>query len=113
VEGTATALGWWSYTTVYGPAILTDRGNYPLVYPLLLFVFYGVLATWILDSRHEGGQHRHEVLMGVNKLRPGWRRQLGRALSWIVMMNVVYWVSLEFPLVLIREWFLTGSSAVP
>lgn len=113
IEGVAAGLGWWSYTTVYGPAILTDRGNFPVVYPLLLFVFYGIVATWVLDSRDDRGQFRHELIMRVNKLRPGWRRELGRALSWVVMMNVVYWVALEFPLVLIRELFLTGSTSVP
>lgn len=113
VEGIAVSLGWWSYTTVYGAAILTERGNYPLVYPLLLFVFYGIVATWVLDLRDDRGRHRHELLMRVHKFRPGWRRELGRAGSWIIMMNAVYATTLIVPLLLIRGLFLSDSAIVP
>ena len=113
VEGFAAGLGWWSYTTVYGAAILTDRGNFPLLYPLLLFVFYGVVTTWVLDQRDDSGRHRHETLLRVHRVRAGWRREVARVASWVAMMNAVYLVTLILPLVAVRELFLVDSRIVP
>lgn len=113
VEASAVLLGWWSYTDVIGPAIESSKGNFPLAWPILLFTFYGVIASWIMDQRDDEGRFKIEVLAQVVDIRPGWRRETARALFWIVWMNAAYWIFLIGPLIAFRELFGDPSSIVP
>src|SRR5437588_1052308 len=113
VEGGASVLGWWSYTDVAGAAIHSSKGTFPLLFPILLFCFFGVVATWILDQRDDLGRFRFEVVAGVGRVREGWRRELGRAGAWVVLFNGLYVVCLIAPLVAWREVWGAASALVP
>lgn len=117
VEGVSVQAGYWSYTFHWGPALTAERSGFPLVFPLvhplLLFVFFGVVATWVMDQRDDLGRHRHEVLLGAHRLKEGWRRELARAWSWVIMMNAAYWILLMFPLIGIRLAAGPPSALVP
>ena len=112
VEGGASAMGWWTYVDHVGPAVTSDRGVFPLVFPLALFVTYGVVATWVL-SPADDRKVRFEAWFRLERIGSGWRREVTRVGAWIVAMNAVYWIVLIFPLVLIREWFGDPSVLVP
>ena len=113
IEGVASRLSWWTYTKPTGPAIHSARGNYPFLYPTLVFVFFGVVMTWVLDQRDQTGRHRFEVLLGVTKLKEGWKRETARVGAWVATMNVLYWALLIFPIVLVRQIGGGASSVVP
>lgn len=112
-EGTGTLLGWQSYTSYYGPAIVTPKGNFPLLYPALLFVFYGVITLWQLDLRGPDGRVRFESWFGVDRLAAGWQRELARIGVWILIMNGLFLLFLTGPLVAIRLWFGHASVLAP
>ena len=113
VEGMASVLGWWSYTSDLGPAINSSKGSFPLLYPILFFTFFGVVATWVMDQRDDRGGFRLETVAGVARLGAGWRREVGRAATWSVALNVLYLVTLIGPIVALRAWFGSSSHLVP
>jgi hypothetical protein len=113
IEGTASRLGWWSYTHSMGSSLHSSKGSFPLLFPILLFCVFGVVLTWIIDQRDDLGRFRFEVAGGVLRIREGWRREAGRAGAWIVMLNLTYAVCLIAPLVIWREGWGAASQLVP
>lgn len=111
-DGIATRLGWWSYVETWGPTLHQPGGDFPLLFPMALFVLFAVVALWLVDDRDDRGRPKFErVLRGDGPPRPG--RELRRAGSWIIVMNVTYLVTLMAPLVLLRLAFGPESELVP
>jgi hypothetical protein len=113
VEGTSAALGWYSYTEVVGPALVTARGNFPVVWPILYFVFFAVIMVWLFVQKDASGTWPHERLLGVNHLAPGAKRELVRFLAWSLTMNAMFWFLFVFPTCLLRAAFGGPSTLVP
>ncbi|MFA4836473.1 MAG: hypothetical protein WC749_10440 [Dehalococcoidia bacterium] len=68
-EGLSTLMGWWTYVDHLGPAIISDRGTYPLVYPVSLFAFSGVVFACLLSLRGPDGCARFESWFRVERIR--------------------------------------------
>jgi hypothetical protein len=89
VEGSAVAQGWWTYDSVIGPAIQSEKGNLPLLFPVLL----GVWATGfvaLLARKDEAGLWWHERKMGVAAKAPGLSRELARLWAFIILFQVTF-----------------------
>ena len=113
VEGSAAAFGWWSYSPVFGAALKSSKGTFPLLFPILAFCLFGVTVTWIIDQRDDLGRFRFETAAGVLRIREGWRREVGRAGAWIAMLNLAYAILLMAPIVLWRDVWGPASQLVP
>ena len=113
VEGTSVALGWYSYTKVIGPALMMQRGNFPLMWPSWFFVFFAVMTVWLLVQRDSNGVWLHERLLGVHRLAAGFKRELVRFLVWSLTMNAMFWFLFVFPTCLLRAAFGGPSTLVP
>jgi hypothetical protein len=114
VEGSCVKNGIHSYTeSLIGPAIVTAKGNFPLVYPALPFVFYAVLTLWVLSLRDAKGHVRFESWFGVEHLAAGWQRELARVGAWILVMNGLYLLLFTGPVVAVRVFFGGPSALVP
>jgi hypothetical protein len=109
IEGFATVMGWWTYTNPVGPVLHTSRGSFPLLYPVLLFVFWALVTVRLSLARDDRGRR----LLGVDRVSEGWKRELARAGAWSVTLNVLFWFLLVFPLILVRQGLGTSSSLVP
>ncbi len=112
-EGPAALLGWATYTDYYGPALVLEKGNFPLVYPVLLISFQSAIAIWLLSMRGPDKIVRFESWFGIEKIRQGLKRELVRIGAWIVVMNGVLFVFLTVPVVLVRILFGHPSILVP
>lgn len=90
VEGFAALVGWWTYVEVYGAYWKFARGTMPLLFPIIPFTVYGILATAVLTWRDDRGMHRLERLTGAPLATPGWGREARRLLAWIIAMNLMF-----------------------
>ena len=91
VEGSSVANGWWTYDVVIGPALETEKGRLPLIFPTLL----GLWAAYFvakLCKRDIDGFWPHEVKMGVAAKPAGWRRELARIWAMIVLFQVSFFI---------------------
>jgi len=113
VEGGSSLLGWWTYTDHFGPAILSDRGTWPILYPVGWFAFTGVVFACLLSLRGPDGRARWESWFRVQRIRAGWRRELARVGAWSVVMNAAYMLLVAMPFVLVREIWGSPNSIVP
>jgi len=112
VEGVASALGWWNYTTLpVGPHLPLGRGSMPLLWPLFLVAWPNVVTIWA--SRGEGQLTWFERRMGVAHVRQGWRRELARLGAWILVFNITYMVLVDGPPIVYRLLFGHASVYVP
>jgi hypothetical protein len=113
VEGVASQMGWWSYTHTFGPALNSSKGSFPLLFPILVFCLFGVVATWIMDQRDDRGRFVFEAMVGVPRVAEGWRRETARAATWVVTLNGLYVVLLIAPVVFWRQVWGPVSHIVP
>src|SRR3546814_7107384 len=74
VEGRSVANGCCTYDVVIGPAIDSDRGQLPLIFPVLLGLWAGGLVA-LLVPRVAQGFRLHEHAVQVNAIRPGWKAE--------------------------------------
>ena len=91
VEGSSVANGWWTYDVVIGPALETEKGRLPLIFPALL----GLWAAYFvakLAKRDADGFWPHEVKMGIAAKPAGWRRELARIWAMIVLFQVSFFI---------------------
>jgi hypothetical protein len=91
VEGSSVANGWWTYDVVIGPALESDKGQLPLIFPILL----GLWAAYFvakLAKRNADGFWPHEITMGVAAKPAGWRRELARIWAMIVLFQVSFFI---------------------
>ncbi|MDX1487854.1 MAG: hypothetical protein R3268_06625 [Acidiferrobacterales bacterium] len=90
VEGFSAVVGWWTYYEVFGPAIHSDRGSYPLIFPVVPFAVYGVIEALVLTWKDSQGRHMLEHLTGARRAPKGGGRELRRILAWIITMNTIF-----------------------
>ncbi|MBA3038016.1 MAG: hypothetical protein FP814_16195 [Desulfobacterium sp.] len=113
VEGASAYSGHYSYVDFVGPAIVTSRGNMPLLYPALLFVVWGVFALWVLAQRSDDGRVKFESWFPIKNIQNSISRGFARIAIWILMINALYLFAFTIPIVLIREFFGMHSVLVP
>ncbi len=113
VEANSIQLGWWTYAEHIGPVMSLEKGTFPIVYPILLFVLYGVVTLLVLCLRGPDGRVRFESWFGVERISTGWRRELARAGSWVVVMNGLFLLFCTGPVVAVRVLFGNASALVP
>src|SRR3546814_11503785 len=82
VEGSSVANGWWPYAVVIGPAIDSDRGQLPLIFPVLLGLLAGGSVA-LPVPRDAQGFRWHERALHTHASSPGWKREAARATAFI------------------------------
>ena len=113
VEAVATALNWWEYTNPMGPVITTTNGDFPLVYPSLVFVLWAVVVVFILMQRDDSGFFLHERIVRVNRMGAGLGRDVARVIAMALTFNITFWLVLVLPTILIRQYTGAPSVLVP
>jgi len=113
LEGSATLFGWASYIDYFGPALILEKGNYPLMYPVVVVAFQTAIAIWVLSLRGQDDRVRFESWFGVESIQPGWRRELARIGIWVVVMNGLFLIFITGPVVAVRLLFGHASLLVP
>lgn len=114
LEAFAAQVGWWTYVVCVGPAIISSKGNWPIVYPISVFVVYGVIATWFLSNRGPDGRPKFESWFRVENIHNHAVREIARLGVWLLVMNVLYVLFLIIPLVGSRELIVDiPSTLVP
>lgn len=112
VEGSSVANGWWTYDVVIGPAIDSDRGQLPLIFPVLLGLWAGGLVA-LLVPRDAQGFRWHERALHVNAISPGWKREAARAAAFILLFQISMFVINIAPAIIGRMSFGGPSLLVP
>ncbi|WP_380879743.1 hypothetical protein ACFB49_24000 [Sphingomonas sp. DBB INV C78] len=111
-EGSSVANGWWTYDTVVGPAIVSEKGQLPLIFPALLGLWAAGLVA-LLVPRDADGLRWHERRLGVDRVGPGWRREAARAGAFILLFQVTMFAVNIGPAILGRLLFGGPSVLVP
>jgi hypothetical protein len=112
VEGSSVANGWWTYDSVIGPALESEQGRLPLIFPLLI----GLWAAWfvgLLADRNAEGFMAHEVRLGAAAKPAGWRREWARLWSMALLFQVTFLAINLVPAMLGRILFGGPSALVP
>lgn len=112
VEGSSVANGWWTYDAVIGPALESEQGRLPLVFPLLI----GLWAGWfvgLLADRDPQGFMAHEVRLGIPEKPPGARREWARLWAMAALFQLTFFVVNVAPAMLGRIAFGGPSALVP
>jgi hypothetical protein len=132
IEGFAAYMGWWTYDPPIGPYLDMGRGNWPLLWPMLLMFGWINLIAYVVGLPEEARSfNRMERLLRLPSLfvRPGWRRsgnalthdpgegagrfQLVRFMAWLLFFNVTFFLTLVVPLVGVRLLTGRGSAFLP
>jgi hypothetical protein len=113
VEAVATALNWWEYTNPTGPVIKTPNGDFPIVYPSLVFVLWAVLTIFLLMQRDENGFFLHERIVRIDRTPAGIGRDIARVVAMAFTLNMTFWFVLVLPTILIRQYTGVPSILVP
>lgn len=105
VEGCAAYMGWWTYDPPIGPYLDMGRGNFPLLWPMLLMFTWPNLIAWLVGLPEEEQRlNRLERWFGFEKrlrarvgdqaaLDPGaggWGLQLQRMMIWIAVFQITF-----------------------
>lgn len=106
-------LGFWSYVDTVGPALHSEAGTMPLLYPNIPFGLFGAVTAFLIGWTNARGRPRFEALIASPDLPRGIRRDTLRVLAWVLMFNVTYWLFLVTPCILIRLAFGEPSTLVP
>ncbi len=112
VEGSSVANGWWTYDSVIGPALESEQGRLPLIFPLLI----GLWAGWfvgLLADRNADGFMAHEVRLGAAAKPAGWRREWARLWGMALLFQVTFLAINLVPAMLGRILFGGPSALVP
>jgi hypothetical protein len=112
VEGSSVANGWWTYDVVIGPALESEKGRLPLVFPLLIGIWAGLFVA-ALAKRTANGFMPHEVSMGVHAKRAGWSREIARLWGMILIFQISFFIINIAPAILGRALFGEPSLLVP
>src|SRR5690606_3483231 len=51
VEGSSVANGWWTYDVVVGPALSSEKGNLPIIFPILIGLWAGLFVAMLARDR--------------------------------------------------------------
>jgi xanthine/uracil/vitamin C permease (AzgA family) len=114
LETAAVAVaGQWSYVDVMGPALVTAKGQQPILYPGIPFGLFGGVTCYLILQKDAQGRPLFEQLTRAGAAAPGGSRESRRVLAWIIVWNVGYWLILCMPLIAIRESFGRPNILVP
>lgn len=113
VEGYAAYMGWWTYDPPIGPYLDMGRGNFPLLWPMLLMFTWPNLISWLVGLPEERGFNRLERWSGFERTllartgvpdpaAGGWKMQLWRMLTWLVVFQVTFVLCFMVPLLSLR-----------
>src|SRR5271168_606566 len=91
-EVNATANGLWSVTRIWGPAFHSERGSYAIVYPSVLLGFFASAMILLLYKQDVSGYFWHESLLNIQRMKPGFKRELARLGSFYLVFNVVFFI---------------------
>lgn len=108
-----TTLGLWTYVDTLGPALQTEAGRMPLLYPNIPFGLFGAVTAFLVGWTNTEGRPRFEAVIARPGLPQGVKRDVLRALAWILTFNVTYWLFLVTPTILVRIAFGEPSTLVP
>jgi len=107
------SAGQWTYVDTIGPVISTAHGLQPLLYPNIPFgIWGGVICALILMHTKEGRPGFENLFKTVN-VTARLQAQSLRALSWIIVWNITYWLFLCTPLIVMRLLWGAPSTLVP
>lgn len=93
--------GLWTYTDTIGPALRTEAGTMPLLYPSIPFAMFAVLLAFLQHYRNAKGQLHIEEVFSKKNLND---RPIAKIFFWILVWNSCYWLALCTPLILIRNF---------
>ncbi|MEZ0351968.1 spirocyclase AveC family protein [Mycobacterium sp. pR1184] len=106
-------LGFWTYVDTVGPAMHSDAGTMPLLYPNIPFGLFGAVTAFLIGWSGSNGRPRFENMIIRSELPRGAKRDALRAVAWVLTFNVTYWLFLVTPCLLIRLAFGEPSTLVP
>jgi hypothetical protein len=112
VEGSSVANGWWTYDVVIGPALESEKGSLPIIFPLLI----GLWAAWfvaMLAKRDDQGFMPHETRFGVPSKAAGWPREIARIWTMIIAFQITFFIVNIAPAMIGRALFGRPSLLVP
>ena len=89
VEGSSVANDWGTYDAIIEPALESERGRLPLIFPLLIGLWAGGFVD-MLATRDTGDFMPHERIAGAPAQAPGWRREWTRLWSIIAVFQVTF-----------------------
>lgn len=112
VEGSSVANSWWTYDVVIGPAISSENGQLPVVFPVLLGLWAAGLVA-LLVPRDDEGLRWHERKLGVGRHAPGVKREFARAWTFVLLFQVTTFAVNIGPAMLGRALFGGPSLLVP
>jgi hypothetical protein len=106
-------FGLWTYVDTIGPVLHSEAGTMPLLYPNIPFGIFGAVTAFLIGWTNEDGRPRFEELIAKPVLPQGMKRDARRALAWVLVFNVSYWVLLITPTLIVRLAFGEPSVLVP
>jgi len=111
-EGSSVANGWWTYDLVIGPTLRSDKGQLPVIFPVLLGAWAAGLVA-LLARRDANGFCWHERTLGVDRTPAGFRREAARAGAFILLFQVTTFAVNILPAIVGRLLFGGPSMLVP
>jgi hypothetical protein len=106
-------FGLWTYVDTIGPVLHSDAGTMPLLYPNIPFGLFGAVTAFLIGWTNQEGRPRFEALIAKPSLPQGLKREVLRAVAWVITFNVTYWVCLITPAIVIRLTLGEPSTLVP
>jgi hypothetical protein len=106
-------FGLWTYVDTLGPVLHTTAGTMPLLYPNIAFGLFGAVTASLIGWTNEEGRPRFEALIAKPGLPQGVRRDVLRAVAWMLTFNVTYWLFLITPTLMLRLTLGEPSTLVP
>jgi len=113
VERSATINGWWRYINPVGPIWDSPRGAFPLVWPALPYVVWGVAFTWLLTLRDTKGLWWHERKVGISPRGSGLKHELARVGAMVVLFHISHALIIVVPHYVYRFAFGTAVALLP
>lgn len=105
--------GQWNYFNVIGPAIVTAKGQQPILFPNIPLGIFGAVTCYLMLRRDNRGHPTFETITRPAHTLPGWQRESRRALAWIAVWNCTYLLFLTGPVVATRLLWGRPDSFVP
>lgn len=106
-------FGLWTYVDTIGPVLRSHAGVMPLLYPNIPLGLFGAVTAFLIGWTDGRGRPRFESLIAKPGLPQGIKREVLRAVAWILTFNVTYWVFLVTPLIVLRLTLGEPSALVP
>lgn len=105
--------GHFTYVEIMGPALTSEKGASPLLWPVGAFAFWGATITYLIINRAANGFPAIERIIHEKSYSSPVKREAARALLWIVVFNLTYWFLVCTPAIAVRILFGPPSALVP